>query len=123
MELRYVGFNQANDKRLYFFERDAKGEPLTRLAVSVDLALFLKHHIGIQEGPSLCARKLAADLEAQLPGDHELSNDDLLLFVTGRAAKAALRPVSRRRAPQRHPARPSSSFVPNGPFLKTGNTP
>ena len=121
MELRYVGFNQAKDKRSYYFEQNTKGEPVTRLAVSVDLALFLEYHVGIQEGPSLCAQKLAADLEAHFPGDHELLSEDLQVYVTGRAAKSALRPASRRRGSHRPPPRPSSSpFVPDRSFLKSG---
>jgi len=33
------------------------------------MELFLKHHVGIQEGPALCAQKITADLEADRQGD------------------------------------------------------
>ena len=75
--------------------------PTVHYAVTVDLELFLKHHIGIQEGPTLCARKLASDLEAPLECEHTLTNDDLLAYVAAKqeveARKAAARrPVGRR---------------------------
>jgi len=108
MELRYLGFDQSKNKRLYSFDHNAKGQPATRFVVSVDIALFLKHHVGIQEGPTLCAQKLAADLEADRQGDHELSNEDLIVYVNGRAAKEAQRAALRRPGPHRRPARTST---------------
>jgi hypothetical protein len=77
--------------------------------VAVDLTLFLKHHVGIQEGPSLCARKLASDLETIQQREHTLTSEDLLAYVTARteaeARKAAARkPGVRRRGPVRHDA-------------------
>lgn len=107
MQLRYMGFEQAQAVRVYRFDRIEERVPTVRYTVAADLALFLKHHIGIQEGPSLCARKLTSDLEALQPGSHTLTNDDLLAYVTARAdadaRKAASRkPGIRRRAPVRH---------------------
>ena len=114
MELRYLGFDQAKNKRLYNFDHNAKGQPSMRFVVSVDIALFLKHHVGIQEGPTLCAQKLAADLEANREGEHELSNEDLLVYVNGRAAREAQRAALRRPGPHRRPARPSTMDKGNG---------
>jgi hypothetical protein len=73
-DLRYAGFNQAEGIRSYCFEAVASGHPVQHFIVTVDLALLLKHHIGVQEAPALCLRKLATDLKA-LPdtGCHELS--------------------------------------------------
>jgi hypothetical protein len=106
MELRYMGFDQTQDKRFYKFDHNAKGQPATRLLVSVDMALFLKHHVGIQEGPALCAQKLAADLEAHREGGHALTNEDLLAYATDRAAKEAQKAEARRPSPHRRPSRP-----------------
>jgi hypothetical protein len=75
--LRYVGFDQIKGIRTYRFERTSVGEETETFAVTTDMALFTKHHIGIQEGPALCAQKLTADLEAQHQGTHELTNEDL----------------------------------------------
>ncbi|MGC9971649.1 MAG: hypothetical protein ABSE56_13790 [Bryobacteraceae bacterium] len=86
-DLRYAGFNQAENIRSFRFDAVACGHPIRRFVVTVDLALMLKHHIGVQEAPALCLRKLAADLKA-FPdsGRHELGNDDLLAYASSRAA-------------------------------------
>jgi len=112
MELRYMGFQQKQNRRLYRFDRnDAGNKSSIPHVVSVDMELFLKHHVGIQEGPALCAQKITADLEADHQGDHELTNEDLL----------ASRPIAQwpqsakrrhaaavRRAANRSPASPSA---------------
>lgn len=86
-DLRYAGFHQAEGIRSYWFEAAASGHPVQHFIVTVDLALLLKHHIGVQEAPALCLRKLAADLKA-LPdtGCHELDDDELLAYASSRAA-------------------------------------
>jgi hypothetical protein len=101
MELRYMGFDQSRNLRVYKFGSSAPNTPASRFVVSVDLSLFLKHHIHIQEGPTLCAQKLTADLEAQHEGDHELTNEDLVAYVADRAAAEARKAESRRRGPRR----------------------
>jgi hypothetical protein len=107
MQLRYMGFEQANAVRVYRFDRIEERVPTVRYTVTADLTLFLKHHIGIQEGPALCARKLTSDLEGVVQCEHILTNDDLLSYVTARAdadarKAAARRPGIRRRAPVRN---------------------
>jgi len=101
MELRYMGFEQSRNTRCYRFERVMKGEPSVRLTITADLALFLDHRIHIQEGPSLCADKLAADLADNRTGDHELTKDDLVAHLEARATAAALKSESRGRRPHR----------------------
>src|ERR1700680_3558294 len=107
MQLRYMGFNQTKAVRVYRFDSIVDRAPAVRYIVTADLALFLKHRIGIQEGPTLCARKLTSDLEAPEQCEHILTNDDLLAYVSARtdadARKAAARkPGVRRRAPVRN---------------------
>jgi hypothetical protein len=109
MQLRYMGFDQTKAVRIYRFDSIVDRAPAVRYIVTVDLTLFLKHHVGIQEGPSLCARKLAADLETIQQREHTLTNEDLLAYVSARteaeARKAAARkPGIRRRGPVRHDA-------------------
>lgn len=87
-DLRYAGgFNQAEGIHSCCFDAVASGHPVQHFIVTVDLALLLKHHIGVQEAPALCLRKLATDLKA-LPdtGCHELDDDDLLAYASSRAA-------------------------------------
>src|ERR1039457_6264951 len=102
MQLRYMGFEQAQAVRVYRFDRIEERVPTVRYTVTADLALFLKHHIGIQEGPALCARKLTSDLEGLAQVEHILTNDDLLAYVTARADAAARKPGVPRRAPVRN---------------------
>jgi hypothetical protein len=97
MDLRYLGFDQKRNTRAYRFDRLAKGESPARFVVTADLALFLKHQIGFQEGPALCAHKLAADLH---PGDHQLTDADLLAYANARAAARSLRTKSRKPGPR-----------------------
>ena len=96
MELRYIGFDQAQSTRVYEFDCRAEDKSTMRFAVSIDMALFLRHHVGIQEGPTLCAQKLTADFEAQHRDEHELTNEDLLAYVAERTAAKARKVESRR---------------------------
>ena len=48
--------------RTHRFERDSIGEETEKFAVTTDMALFTKHHIGIQEGPALCLHLLMVRL-------------------------------------------------------------
>jgi hypothetical protein len=101
MEFRYLGFDQQNSRRVYRFERIAKGEPTTRLLISADMALFLQYNVGIQEGPALCAHKLAESPQEPLNGKHELTSDDLLAYANARAAAETRRAEIRSRSGRR----------------------
>jgi hypothetical protein len=106
MELRYLGFDQLQNARGYRFDVVAKGDAPRQFVVTVDLALFRTHRVGIQEGPSLCARKLVADLEKCADGTHELTPDDLQAYADARAAAEA-RKIEARKAGPRRPKPPS----------------
>jgi len=101
MALRYMGFDQRQNTRVYKFDNVAEGEPTIRMVITVDLTLFQKHHIAIQEGPGLSARKLAADLENPRHGNHELTSDDLLAHASARDAAAARQAELRRKGARR----------------------
>lgn len=115
MALRYAGFDQSQNRRSYKFDWGEDGRPAVRLLITVDMALFLKHHINIQEGPTLGAQKLAADLEAAHQGEHELTNDDLLAYATDRSNKEALRAEARRLGPHRRTPRPQDPAANGAP--------
>jgi hypothetical protein len=104
MALRYMGFDQRQNTRVYKFDNVAEGEPTVRMLITADLTLFQKHHIAIQEGPGLCAQKLAADLENPRNGNHELTSDDLLAHASARAAVAARQAELRRKGARRRAA-------------------
>jgi cold shock CspA family protein len=86
--LRYVGFKQAGAMREYRFERVAPGEPTQTVVVSADLALFRKHHIGIQDGPALCLRALEGGAGMQHLRQ-ALSEADVLAHLSSRPAPRA----------------------------------
>jgi hypothetical protein len=112
MELRYMGFDQAREKRVYKFDCTEKGTLTTKLEIAVAMDLFLKHHVNIQEGPSLCARKLTADLQTSYQGDHELTEEDLQAYTADRAAADARRAESRKPGPRRKKPDPGQAVSP-----------
>ena len=101
MELRYLGFDQKQNTRLYRFEKPVNGEAALRFIITADLALFLEHRIHLQEGPALCAVKLASDLENHQLGEHQLTNADLVAHVTARVSAEADRTELRTKRAQR----------------------
>ena len=101
MELRYLGFEQLENARGYRFNLVAKDDSTRQFIVTVDLALFRAHGVGIQEGPSLCAQKLLADLASRSEGAHELTTEDLRAYAQGRAAAEARRIEARKGGPRR----------------------
>jgi hypothetical protein len=102
MELRYLGFDQLQNARAFRFEMVVKGEAPKPAIVTVDMSLFLQFHVGIQDGPSLCAAKLTADFDNRIEGDHTLTCDDLRSYSESRAAAEQKRIESRRTAGVRH---------------------
>ncbi|MGE5568226.1 MAG: hypothetical protein ACM3S5_04230 [Rhodospirillales bacterium] len=110
-DLRYAGFDQENNLRVYRFDAISLGRSV-RYCVTVDMTLLLKHHIGVQEAPALCLRKLATDLKsASASGRHRLDESDLEAFASSRAA------ALQRRKPKQAPRRGSP---PPGPFQDSG---
>lgn len=104
MELRYLGFDQKQNTRAYRFDGMTKGEPTMHFVVTADLAMFLRRRIGIQEGPSLCAHKLASETRAPNQSNVELTDDDLRALADARAAADARKAELRRNAPRRRPS-------------------
>jgi hypothetical protein len=112
MELRYLGFEQSQNARAYRFDVIAKGEATRHCIVTVDLALFRTHRVGIQEGPSLCAHKLLRDLGASSEGAHELTTEDLRVYAEGRAMEEARRVEARKSGSHRSKTPPDTSQLP-----------
>jgi hypothetical protein len=100
MQLQYIGFEQVKNKREYIFNGTAHGEPTKAFVVSTDLALFVKHHVGMQEGPALCLHKLtnelgAIDLRRQPSSRYALTDDDMLAFRLGAFLSGQHSPAAR----------------------------
>jgi len=113
MQLRYHGFDQLQNARAFRFDIMNKGEVTRQAIVTADLALFLEHRVGIQDGPTLCASKLTADLENSVEGVHTLTADDIRLHAEARATADAKR-IEARRNTHRRPATPVAEFSPRG---------
>jgi hypothetical protein len=102
VELRYLGFDQLKNARAFRFDVIAKGETRRQAVITVDMALFLEHHIAIQDAPTICALKLTADLERSFEGEHVLGTEDLRALVVSRAEIEAKRIEARRAGGRRH---------------------
>jgi hypothetical protein len=111
MQLRYLGFDQLQNARAFRFDIMNKGEATRQAVVTADLALFLEHHVGIQDGPTLCASKLCSDLENSIEGAHTLTADDIRAHAEARATAEAKR-IEARRNTHRRPTPPVNELSP-----------
>ena len=102
MELRYLGFDQRQNSRLYRFEVRIDGRLTKQVSVTADIAVFRDHSVGIQEGPFLSRNKLSADLERGWEGEHELTAADVRAYADAKALSDAQR-AGTRKAPRRRP--------------------
>lgn len=89
--VRYLGFEQNGNIRNYKFERIAPGGERQAATVSTDMALFLTHQIGLQDGPALCLRLVTVELEDANPVNHlpfqrSLTDADMLAHLARRPA-------------------------------------
>jgi cold shock CspA family protein len=89
--LRYLGFEHRGNVRVYLFEGLIPGATKRSFAVDADVALFTRHHIGMQEGPALCLHLLAEELDAAdtaAPSSFKLSLSDreMLAYVASHPA-------------------------------------
>lgn len=102
MEIRYLGFEQIQNSRVYRFEVRTGGRLTSQVSVTADMAVFRNHRVGIQEGPSLCGRKLTGDLERGWEGEHHLTAADVRAHSEAKALADAQR-AGTRKPPRRRP--------------------
>jgi len=107
--LRYMGFEQAEGVREYHFQRILPGEVAAHFIVTGEVALFTRHRVALQEGPSLCLVRLNAELDratgATVPGPVVqccLGERDMLQYLDTRQEAAKHR--GPRHGPQRRAA-------------------
>jgi hypothetical protein len=100
VEVRYLGFDQRENFRVYRFDVRTDGRLTKQVSVTADIAVFRNHCVGIQEGPFLSGNKLTADLERGWEGEHELTAADVRAFADTKAHADAQR-ASARKAPRR----------------------
>ena len=102
MEIRYLGFDQSQNSRVYRFDVCIDGRLTKQVSVTADIAVFRNHSVGIQEGPLLSGNKLSADLERGWEGEHELTAADVRAFADAKAL-ADVQRAGARKAPRRRP--------------------
>ena len=88
MQIQYNGFTQLNNVREFNFQFVSPGQENRTILVTADLSLFSKYHLGLQEGPLLCLRKLSCECYAlasveQRLSHCELSDADVCSFAAG----------------------------------------
>jgi len=103
VEIRYLGFDQRQNARVYRFDVRTDGRVTNQVSVTADIAVFRNHSVGIQEGPFLSGNKLTADLERGWEGEHELTAADVRAYADAKALADAQR-AGARKAPRRRPA-------------------
>ncbi len=105
MEIRYLGFDQRENSRVYRFGVHADGRLTKEVSVTADMVVFRDHRVGIQEGPFLSGNKLTADLGRGWEGEHELTDADVRAHADAKALADAER-ANARKGPRRRPGVP-----------------
>src|SRR6266478_2646085 len=87
--LRYSGFDQVQNTRLYLFQSFVPGEKKKLIVVSAEMSLFVKHQVRIQDGPALCLRILKLemhplDLPQKEPTRRVVTDEDMSAYVAAR---------------------------------------
>jgi hypothetical protein len=107
VEIRYLGFDQLQNSRVFRFEVREKGLPNKHVAVTANMDIFRIHRVGIQEGPSLSGIKLTADLESGGTAlEHELTAADVRAYADSKTLAEAQR-AALRKNPRRQPTAPA----------------
>ena len=108
MEIRYLGFDQRQNSRVYRFDVRNDGRLAKEVSISADISVFRDHSVAIQEGPTLSGNKLTADLERGWEGEHVLTAADVQAFADTKALADAQR-AGARKAPRHHPEVPAET--------------
>jgi hypothetical protein len=108
VEIRYLGFDQRQNSRVYRFDVWSDGGLTKQVSVTADMAVFRNHSVGIQEGPRLSGNKLTADLERGWEGEHELTAADVRAYADTKTLADAQR-AGARKAPRRRPGMPAET--------------
>jgi hypothetical protein len=110
MQFAYEGFTQNANERRYAFHGVEKSEPGDAYVIRIDLPLFARHQVSIQNGPMFCLRLLQDALTSgpeQLQGFHEyrVVDSDFAGIKADRAEKAAA--LASKKPARRHFRKPS----------------
>ncbi len=112
MQFAYEGFTQDANQRRYAFHSVEKSQPGDAYVIQIDLLLFARHQLSIQNGPMFCLRLLQ---EALMSGPDKLGqfhqyrvvDSDFDAVAAERAVKAAA--IASKKPPRRPFRKPSSN--------------
>ena len=94
-DIRYAGFEQTDNIRSYRFQAWQAGEENQEAIVTVDLSLFRKHRITLQEGPALCLRFVQNELQepgsAEVVWKRSITDKEMLTHLASRASRTGKR--------------------------------
>ena len=96
MEIRYLGFDQRQNSRVYRFDVHIDRHLTKQASVTADIAVFRDHRVAMQEGPFLSGNKLTADLKQGWEGEHELTAADVRAYADAKALADAQRADARK---------------------------
>jgi hypothetical protein len=87
--LRYSGFDQVQNTRLYLFQSFVPGEKKKLIVVSAEMSLFVKHRVRIQDGPTLCLHILKLEMQPVDLPEKEVSrrvvtDEDVTAYLASR---------------------------------------
>jgi hypothetical protein len=102
MEIRYLGFDQRQNSRVFRFDVLTDGRLMKQVSVTADMIVFRDLRVGLQEGPLLSGNKLTADLERGWDGAHELTAADVRAYADIKANADARRAGARKAPRRRH---------------------
>lgn len=100
---RYIGFHPAAEFRVFRFEKICPGHETQIHNVSIDMALFAKHRLAIQEAPSLCSKLLLKPDELER-SEHALTEADLVAHAASRVVAPKKQVQRRKPTPNPMPA-------------------
>jgi hypothetical protein len=117
MQLVYMGFTQEASLRCFHFQRILAQSRLSNLpkivqfTLKADMALFMQHHIPVQEGPAICLQILTDSLAGSdeneiAPVSYAITKEHLSTFVSARTTIAEAKAARRKPRP---PFKPSNS--------------
>jgi hypothetical protein len=91
----YNGFTQDGNKRCYSFAAVTDRERTTLYSIGVDLSLFMKYQVSLQNGPTFCLHLLQTACEGDARGLDQFRNycaidADFATLLAERAARAAV---------------------------------
>ncbi len=109
MHFVYEGFTHEGNRRCFLFRGVEERAPADVFSIEVDLPLFEKNRVSVQDGPSFCLQLLtrassAGPVQLERFHSYQVVGDDFRSLVVERERREAEKALKRRpRSPHRKP--------------------